>query len=87
MSLHRLKRLATLIVRMPEQILRHFFEQGMAQGGKSTALKPLGWLLSILIVGLLAAGRVGLDKWIITIFVIFMNMILVFCPWGTKATA
>src|ERR1039457_3540900 len=74
MSLHRLKRLATLIVRMPERIFRQLYEQAIARRSRSTALNPLGWLVSILIVGAIGAKRAGLDSWIITTLVVFVAL-------------
>jgi hypothetical protein len=70
-ALAPLQRLARLIVSMPEQFLRHLFEQAIAHGSRSTALKPLGWLLGILIFGLLGAPRAGLGMWVIVGFAIF----------------
>jgi hypothetical protein len=58
---------------MPD-MFRQIFEQVMTSGGRSTALKPLGWLLSILILGLLGVARAGLAPWIIETFVIFMAL-------------
>lgn len=59
---------------MPQEMLRQFFEQAMSSGGRSTALKPLGWLLGILVFGLLAAPQVGLPEWVVVAFAAFAGL-------------
>ena len=49
----------------------------MSQGGRSTALKPLGWALAIQIVGLIGASRAGLDSRIIYMLAIFTGLTLI----------
>jgi len=45
-------------------------QQAFRQDSKSTVLKSLGWLISILSTATIFASRYGLDKWLVVMFAI-----------------
>lgn len=50
------------------------FQQAMTNGSRSTALKPLGWALGILIFGLISASRTGVSAAIITALAVLTTL-------------
>jgi membrane protein YdbS with pleckstrin-like domain len=53
-------------------IIKNIIQHSDASGSKSTILKPLTWLFSILIAALLAAFYLQLPSWIMYVFVIVL---------------
>lgn len=51
--------------------LKTLFEHAISEGSRSTALKPLGWLVAMLASTTLAAFYWTTPRWIGTIFAIF----------------
>jgi hypothetical protein len=65
------RKLGNLLL-MPLEMFRQFLEQANASGSRSTALKPLGWLLGILMFGLLGGAQVGLPLWALVVLAVFV---------------
>lgn len=46
------------------EFVRDLFEQASGQGSRSTVLKPLGWLMAILLAGTMGTFYVGAPIWV-----------------------
>lgn len=49
----------------PQSLLSEFWQSAVADRSRSTALKPLGWLGTLLAFSLLAAIRIGAPTWVL----------------------
>lgn len=52
-------------------LIKSFLEQATAQGSRSTALRPLGWLMSICVAAVISAIWVVAPAWVTILFAIF----------------
>ena len=60
-----------------EQIIRAFLEKATAEGAKSTALKPLNYILALLIPATLLSFYANLPSWVGVTFIAFLGLVLV----------
>ena len=56
------RRIRSFLMAIP-RLIAALLEQASAQGSRSTVLRPLGWLLSICIVGSLGAAEMKAPAW------------------------
>jgi hypothetical protein len=56
------------------EILSAFLQQASAKGTKATVLKPLGWIIAILIAATIGSASLSSSKWILTMFAIFVGI-------------
>ena len=61
---------------MAINIIRELLEKSDASGSKSTILKPLTWLLSVLIAGLLFLFKLNAPFWAYVFFSIIISVII-----------
>ncbi len=60
---------------MPDaNIIKAFFQQSDATGAKSTVLKPLGWLIGILVSASIASFYFNSPNWVGFTFVLFTGI-------------
>ena len=60
----------------PIQILRAFLQQASEQGSRSTVLKPLNWLLGLLIAATIIALYYRLPEWIGVLLAVSVMVVL-----------
>ncbi len=56
---------------VPFRIIQSFLHQATEQGSRSTVLKPLGWMMSILVAATIAAFYFSTPAWVGGLFAIF----------------
>jgi hypothetical protein len=54
---------------MPEQFTQ-LLQQALQRNTKSTVLKPLGWLVGLLLVATVSASRFGMDEWLVVMLAV-----------------
>ena len=57
--------------------IKELFERSDSNGSKSTILKPITWLLSILISGIIILVRVQAPNWTVVLFSIIVGFTIV----------
>lgn len=57
--------------------IKELFQKSDSSGSKSTILKPLTWLLSIIIAGLLILVKFNSSLWMIIMFSVIMGIALI----------
>jgi len=61
------------------EIIQSFLQQASIQGSKSTILKPMNWILSIIISAIIATFYFPIPNWVsITFIVIFIILIIAY---------
>lgn len=55
-------------------LIRAFLEHASAQGSRSTALKPIGWMISICIAATLSSAYLATMPWLTILFAIFATL-------------
>src|SRR5688572_15941049 len=56
---------------VPMRLIRAFLEQASEQGSRSTVLKPLGWMMALLVSAVLAAFYLNSPFWVGMLFAVF----------------
>lgn len=65
-----------IVNKMTVNIIKELLEKSDASGSKSTILKPLTWLLSVLIAGLFVLFKADAPSWMIVFFVVLISIIV-----------
>ena len=66
------------ILKMPGiELVRSFLQQASAQGSRSTALSPLGWLTAIIVSALVGLVAYHAETWVIISGVVALGLCVV----------
>jgi|GEM_PF-2842538 hypothetical protein len=57
------------LAKMPDQFTQ-LVQEALQRNTKSTVLKPLGWLIGLLLTATIFASRFGLDKWLVVMLAV-----------------
>ena len=58
------------------RLFRWLMQHASSEGSRSTALKPLGWLIGMLLASMVAAGRLADSLAIVVVLCVFCGMTL-----------